>query len=189
MDDFTLFSDEELVSLFKNGSERAFEELYGRYSPRLKRLIYRYVQDGDAVHDIFHDTLMRVIRHIGTFNVRMSFASWIYQIAVNCTRNHHRKHARDRTLVQKESARIAETGRGTPSPDDEVMEEEDRLAFDEAVYALGDKFRDVFILRYDHEMKYQDIAAALEISERTAKWRMKAAVERIALHLKEKGVI
>ncbi|MBN1532493.1 MAG: RNA polymerase sigma factor [Spirochaetes bacterium] len=189
MDDITLFSDEELVSLFKGGNERAFEVLYDRYSVRLKKLIYRNVSNEEAVHDILQDTFMRVLRHIGTFDVTMSFTSWIYQIAVNCCKNYYNRYSKDRTIIEKESYRIAENERCPVSPDDELIQDDDRRSFNEAVMSLKEKFREVFLLRYDHNMKYQDISKTLGISERTAKWRMRVAVERIAMDLKKKGVI
>jgi len=40
-------SDEELVSLYKSGNERAFTELYSRYEQKLKRVIYYYIPNID----------------------------------------------------------------------------------------------------------------------------------------------
>jgi RNA polymerase sigma-70 factor, ECF subfamily len=189
MDDIMLFSDEELVSLFKRGSERAFEVLYERFSARLKKLICRNVSNEEAVSDILQDTFMRVLRHIDTFDVSMSFTAWIYQIAVNCCKNYYHGYSKDRTIFEKESYRIAEIERCPVSPDEGLIQDDDRRSFNEAVSSLKGKFREVFLLRYDHSMKYQDISKTLGISERTAKWRMKVAVERITTDLKKKGVI
>jgi len=51
------------------------------------------------------------------------------------------------------------------------------------------KFREVFLLRYGQQLQYSDIAHILDISERTAKWRMERALVFITDHLKKKGVI
>jgi len=58
-----------------------------------------------------------------------------------------------------------------------------------SVENLKDKFKTVFILRHDHKMKYSEIAEIMNCSERTAKWRMEKALEKIAQYLTEKGVI
>lgn len=189
MDDIKLFNDEELVLLFKKGNERAFEELYNRYSTRLKRLIYYYISQGDAVHDIFQEVFLRVVRHIDTFDVAMNFSSWVYQIAVNCSKNYLKKNMKDTALIEKEKFRVVDREQSQMTPEEGLLAQYDIKAFNEAVDTLKDKFKDVFILRYDHGMKYQEISRVLDISERTAKWRMKLAVETIALYLKEKGII
>ena len=73
--------------------------------------------------------------------------------------------------------------------EDIVINEFDLEAFNEGVNSLKDKFRDVFVLRYDHRLKYEEISRILDCSERTAKWRMKKAVEIISQYLKDNGII
>ena len=75
------------------------------------------------------------------------------------------------------------------TPEEEIVKSIDLEGFNAAVQSLKDKFRDVFILRFDHKMKYMEIAGILDCSERTAKWRMKKAVELISQHLKSQGLV
>ncbi len=82
--------DEELVRRFKGGEQKAFDELYERYAPRLKRLIMYSLGDADESEDVLHDVFMRVFLHIDSFNTDMAFSSWIYRIAVNCCKNYAR---------------------------------------------------------------------------------------------------
>ncbi len=181
--------DEELVKHFKNGNERAFDELYNRYSPKLKRLIYYYLGDSQTADDVFHDVFIRVINHIEKFNVSMNFSSWIYQIAVNCSKNYIKKNKKNEVLIEKEKFRMKDKPFSTNTPEDEIVANIDLEGFNNAVQSLKDKFRDVFILRFDHKMKYMEIARVLDCSERTAKWRMKKAIELISQHLKTDGLV
>ena len=89
--DLKSVSDEDVVRLFKDGDESAFDELYCRYSERLKRLIFYYVGDSDEADDVFHDVFLRVFKHVGSYRDDKPFSSWIYQIAVNCSKNHRKK--------------------------------------------------------------------------------------------------
>ncbi len=180
-----LSSDEELVVLYKNGDERAFEELYERYARRLKRLIYYYVGDSETADDVFHDVCMRVIKHVDKFRTNMTFSSWIYQITVNCSKNFLKKKSKNERLLEKEKFRIRGDKREIRTPEDEIVDEFDVEIFNKAVDSLKDRFRDVFILRFDHRLKYVEIADILKCSERTAKWRMKKSIDKITQFLKE----
>jgi len=181
-------ADEEVVGLYRAGREDAFDELYSRYAARLKSLIYHTLGDAEATDDVFHDVFLRVYRHLGTYNASKPFSSWIYQIAVNCARNYRRRHVRNDMIIEMEKASARERDESV-SPEDEFIREAEMVEFSGAVGALKKSFREVFVLRVEQKMKYRDIAEILGCSERTAKWRMRKAVEHIADRLKKRGVL
>ncbi|OHD63539.1 MAG: hypothetical protein A2176_07065 [Spirochaetes bacterium RBG_13_51_14] len=189
MKDFKRFTDEELVQLYRNGSDQAFTELYVRYERKLKRLIFYYIPNTDEADDVFHDTVMRVFRHIDTFNVKRSFSSWIYQIAVNCSKNYIGRHRRESRLLDEERYRLSGEYHQSLSPEDICISNNDLEEFNRAIEQLKERFRIVFVLRHDHKLKYAEIAGVLKCSERTVKWRMEKALEKIAQYLSEKGII
>ena len=143
MDIFKNSTDEELVVLFRGGEERAFDELYGRYSTRLVRVVYFYVNDREAVFDIIHDVFMRVVRHLSGYDESLPFSAWIYQIAINCSRNHLRTVRKTAHVLEKERLRIVlKDNEGFPSPEQEFISNEEIREFNEAVDQLKGKFRD-----------------------------------------------
>ncbi|HNW27798.1 MAG TPA: RNA polymerase sigma factor [Spirochaetota bacterium] len=189
MQDFERFTDEELVRAFKSGDEPAFTVLFNRYEPKLRRLIYYYVPNVDEADDVLQEAVIRVFRHIGTFDTEKSFSSWIYQIAINCSKNHMSRSRRESRLLEQERYRMAGNQPREGSPEDICISEHDMEELSRSVENLKDKFKTVFILRHDHKMKYSEIAEIMNCSERTAKWRMEKALEKIAQYLTEKGVI
>lgn len=180
--------DEELVTLFKDGTEKAFDELYERYASKLKRLIYYYISDSDESNDVLHDVFLRVYMHIESFKTEMVFSSWIYRIAVNCSKNYRRQYKKATLIYETELMNIEHTINNI-SPEDIVLNKEDIKSFQEAVNSLKEKFRIVFMLRYDQGLHYSQISGILRCPERTAKWRMQKAVEKIIDYLKEKKVV
>lgn len=190
MDNLKNSTDEELVVLFRGGDERAFDELYTRYAPRLLRLVYLQVGDRDAAYDIVHDVFLRVVRHIGGFDISQPFSPWIYKIAVNCSRNYRRSLLRTGRIMEKEKFRLVSGERNcSPSPEEELISGEDVREFNLAVDSLGRRFREVFLLRFQDGMRYSQIAEICGCSERTAKWRMRRALEHIAEYLKKRKII
>ena len=186
---FAQTSDEELVGLYKKGDEAAFDELYTRFAPKLKRLIYYYSGDYDSVTDILHEVFIRVIKHIDNFNIDLLFSAWIYQIAINCCKNHIKGKIRNEVLVEKEKFKIKDSKEYVNSAESQIINDFDMEAFNQGINSLKDKFRDVFVLRFDHRLKYEEISRILNCSERTAKWRMKKAIEMITQNLKDNGII
>ena len=77
MQDFEQLSDEELVGLYREGNERAFNELYNRYSAKLKKLIYYYLGNYDVIDDILSEAFIRVVKHIDNFTIELTFSSCI----------------------------------------------------------------------------------------------------------------
>nr|HPL19272.1 RNA polymerase sigma factor [Spirochaetota bacterium] len=183
MQDFERFTDEELVRAYKSGSEPAFTVLFNRYEQKLRRLIYYYVPNVDEADDVLQEAVIRVFRHIGTFNTEKSFSSWIYQIAINCSKNHISRGRRESLLIEQERYRMAGDRLREGSPEDLCITEQDLEELGRSVENLKDKFKTVFILRHDHKMKYSEIAEIMKCSERTAKWRMEKALEKIAQYL------
>lgn len=185
-------SDEELARRFREGESALFDELYRRYQDKLRRVIYYYVGDSDDAQDIFHDVFVRVYKHIDTYKDDKPFSSWIYQIAVNCSKNFRNKVARNDSVIEHEKeeqrANFLDDA-SSLSPEEEFIQKDDMLQFREAVSRLKEKFRVVFLMRHDQGLKYGEISEILGCSERTVKWRMKRAIEIIADDLKNRGVL
>ncbi len=189
MDDIKSSKDEDLVVHYKAGKERAFDELFLRYAVRIKRLIYFYIGDMESAEDIFQEVFIRVYRHIDKFNIHMTFSSWIYQIAINCSKNYIKKNKQFDAIIDREKFRVKDIENTIDTPEEQIIKEMDIKEFNRAIETLGIKFKDVFVLRFDQKMKYQEIADILNCSERTAKWRMKKSIQIIVQHLKDKSII
>jgi len=183
-------TDEELVVLFRGGEERAFDELYTRYASRLLRLVFVQVGDRDGAYDVVHDVFLRVIRHIGKFDVSQTFSPWIFKIAINCSHNYRESLLRSGRIEEREKFRlVAEDREGYPSAEEEFISAEDVREFNLAVDTLGSRFREVFLLRFQEGLPYAEIADICGCSQRTVKWRMRRALEYIAEYLKKRKII
>ena len=53
--------DQELVKLYVNGNEKAFELLITRHKDRVYRFILSKIKDPELANDYFQDTFMKVI--------------------------------------------------------------------------------------------------------------------------------
>jgi len=73
---------EKLAVDYKNGNQKAFDQLYKKTLGLVRFAIYSYIQDAEIVNDLIQDTYMKVIERISSYS-NNSFNSWIYTIAKN----------------------------------------------------------------------------------------------------------
>ena len=108
-------SDEELFSHMKNGEERAFKELYGRYSKKMLFFFYqRLNNDNERAQDLLQDLFLKIIEKPESFDKSRKFSVWIYVVASNMCKHSLTfvlKHQQGLTI--KEISDIMDCSEGT----------------------------------------------------------------------------
>ena len=86
-------SDEQLISLYVDGMNEAFDELLERHKDRLYMYIYHSVKNEDVANDIFQDTFVKAITTIkqGRYYENGHFPAWITRIAHNLIIDYYRQ--------------------------------------------------------------------------------------------------
>lgn len=86
------FSDEELMELYQNGLEVAFNEIVRRYQSRLFGLMIIQTQNRQDCEDLVQDTFLCVSRSKHSYSRQYKFSPWIFTIARNLLITHYRRH-------------------------------------------------------------------------------------------------
>ena len=90
-----LFSltDDELVRMYIDGDNRAFDVLIDRYKDKLFSYVYHIVKDEELANDIFQETFIKAITTInsGRYAANGKFAAWITRIAHNLIIDYYRQ--------------------------------------------------------------------------------------------------
>jgi RNA polymerase sigma factor (sigma-70 family) len=76
-------SDKSLVEAAKEGHLMAFATLCERYSEQLYRAAHRITRSREDAEDAVQDALLRAFVHMGDFEGRSSFGTWLTSITVN----------------------------------------------------------------------------------------------------------
>ena len=78
-------SDEQLISLYVDGKNEAFDTLIERHKDRVFMYIYHAVKNEELANDIFQDTFFKVITTLkqGRYVENGHFPAWITRIAHN----------------------------------------------------------------------------------------------------------
>src|SRR3984957_6354175 len=72
-----------LVAAAKNGDHQAYAELCRRHSQRTLRMVLRITRNIADAEDTLQEALLKAYTHIGDFDGRSAFSSWLTRIAIN----------------------------------------------------------------------------------------------------------
>lgn len=153
------------------GDSSAFEPLVERYHRPLFRVAARLLGDRDEAQDVTQTTFLKAYKALATCDRQRKFFSWIYRILLNECLN----TLRSRRPMQGLDDTMAAPGPGA----DPVDADETRRRVRKALLQLPEAQRDVILLRHFAEMRYDQMAAALGVPEKTVKSRLFSARQRL----------
>ncbi|MBL8718331.1 MAG: sigma-70 family RNA polymerase sigma factor [Myxococcales bacterium] len=180
-------TDLALVGRLQAGDKSVFRELVRRHQEKVYRLSLRLTRDESKAQDAMQDAFLQVFRKIEQFQEQSAFTTWLYRITVNAALMRMRTERRHReTSLEDASPRYTEQGEmaepvddWAPPVDDDVANRELAVHAREAVDALPEAYRSVFMLREIEELSTEDVAQILDLTIPTVKTRLHRA--RLAL--------
>jgi len=169
-----LAEDFALVERLKQGKPGAIDEVVRTYQKPLYSFIVRMVENRETADDVFQETWIRVIRHIGSFRGDSRFTTWLFQIALNQCRNVMRKQSR-RSFVDIED--VSQSLAVEPEVDADRILASGKVK--KMLASLPVKMREVLILRYYHDKSEQEIAEIIGTPLGTVKSRIHRATSML----------
>jgi RNA polymerase sigma factor (sigma-70 family) len=180
--------DMYLVAAAKNGDHQAYAELCRRHSRRTLRTALQITRNVADAEDTLQETLLKAYTHIGEFDGRSAFSTWLTRITVNTALMLLRKR-RSQPMYGFESDpeaddfSLPEPAETSYNPEESCIQNalENELA--KAIRYLSPCLRVVIELRCQEDASMAQIAETLDISESAVKSRLLRARSRIRTHL------
>jgi RNA polymerase sigma-70 factor (ECF subfamily) len=172
---------EDSLTRLKKGDVDALAPLMSHYQHRLYRFLMRLAQDPFLADDLFQQTWLRVMEKIGRFDTRRSFDPWLFSVARNLTIDYLRQRRPD-SLDAPEPSGVAPIDRlvgNTQDPLERVLEFERGTILASAIAELPVIHREVLTLRFEEDMKLEEIAEVAGIPLSTVKSRLLRALESL----------
>ncbi len=168
--------DEALMHGIALRNERAFAELYDRYSARMHRYFYRMLwRDAAKAEDFTQELFLKIIEKPQMYDPSRPFRTWLYAIACNMCKNEYRR---------RKPEEIEWPVPGMEAQEKYLPEHLDRQLFEtslrEAIDALSEAHKQCFVLRYQEELSVAEIAAIAECPEGTVKSRLHHALQKVS---------
>jgi RNA polymerase sigma-70 factor (ECF subfamily) len=164
-------SDNELVLVTLRGQTRAYEFIVRRYQKLVYNVIFHMMQNHETASDVMQDTFLRAYNGLHTFRTDARFKPWLLRIANNCALNKLREmKVRDHDSLD---SMLDEDAYSEPAAAQNVEAEVEwrlsQVMVVDALKKLLPRHRQMFLLRYQHDLSYADIAHITDESESTVK--------------------
>jgi RNA polymerase sigma-70 factor, ECF subfamily len=177
----TALPDLLLVERARGKEIRAFETLMRRYNQRLFRIARSIVPDADIAETVVQEAYLLAFSDIERYEPTGKFGAWLARLAFNqalALRRTVRPSAVAAT-PEPETSGLAASG-GTPG---EAQGEThvSRQMLEQAIDALPEVFRTVFVLRAIEGISGIETAACLGINETTVRTRLYRAQRRLRI--------
>jgi RNA polymerase sigma-70 factor, ECF subfamily len=156
------------------------ETLIREYGNDVLRTAYMYVGDSHLAEDIFQDVFLKVSQKLNTFQGDSSIKTWIIRITINTSKDYLKSAWKQRVTTFTEFHENTLTGEDQYIS---VEQQHDNRIIRETVMELPDKYKDILLCVYFHDMTISEAATILQIAEGTAKSRLSRAKEKLRLRL------
>jgi RNA polymerase sigma-70 factor (ECF subfamily) len=148
--------------------------LCATYRSRIYRYALLSLRDPDLAETVTQDCFLRAYKAREDFRGDCSVATWLTRIATNlirdCTRSRKFQFWKTAGSTALEAGDIADRLRSPGiSPENSLVVREELVKVWDAVDALPDKQRSVFVLRFVEEMELPEIATAMGLHVGTIK--------------------
>lgn len=151
------------------------EDMMTEFGEDIWNFAYFLTRRHDAADDIAQDVFLTAYNRMYTFRGEASVKSWLLSIARNKSLNYLRSAFIRRTVLM--GAYKAEGS--TASAEQVVFERMASREIWDTVMMLPRKHREVLLLAYHYQLKMEEIAAALGLSEGTVKSRLFRAKKKM----------
>jgi RNA polymerase sigma-70 factor (ECF subfamily) len=150
------------------GHDAALNDLMARHARPVFQFLCRMLGNEDDANDLAQETFVRVYQHRARFKPGARFSTWLYTIAANLARNHHRWLSRHPNVsLDAESDATGESigdllPASDPPPDSAAVATERAAAVRAAIARLPPDMREVIILCEWQDLSAAEAAAILE---------------------------
>jgi RNA polymerase sigma-70 factor (ECF subfamily) len=167
-----------LIRRVRDGERDLFYELIRPYERRVFAAAFAILRNEADAEDAAQEAMLKAFKHIRQFRGESRFSTWLIQITVNEARMRRRKEHAE--IMEPIEEREDQEGNYTPRdfadwreiPLEALERKEVRQKLAEALASLGEKYREVFVLRDMQHLSIEETSKALGISTGSVKTRL-----------------
>ncbi len=158
------YTEQELISLLRSGSQFAFERLFENYSQKLYRFSLSYLKSETEAEEIVQDVFLKLWENRDKLRNETSFQSYLFTIAFNDIRKNFNKKARDERYRTEILDFLSDENPSIETnPDFETLV----VKLESLIDQMPDRRKEIFRKRKQEGKAIRDIAREMEISQKT----------------------
>lgn len=170
-------SDQDIITRILQGEKNLYAVIVRRYNQRLYRVAQSIINDDAEVEDIMQVAYINAWENLEKFAFKASFSTWLTRILINESLLRIKKRGKsinmnddkmDKEIYQQHTKEVQ-------TPVVKIINAELKLALEDAIRQLPEKYRTVFIMREIEDMNVAETQACLNISGVNVKVRLNRA--------------
>ena len=163
---------------------KRLEQVFSRYQDELLGMLYYLLGNIEDARDAFQEAFIKAWRNRRSVPEIENLRAWVFRIAVNAGRDM-------RSTAWRRRRRPLENGEATvvarqQGPEAHATRREQLALIRQALWALRPEEQEVFLLRQNGTLTYDQIAQSISIPIGTVKTRMRLALTKLRLALETK---
>ena len=184
----------EVKALVQEGrlaeARERFADIVGWEQRRASRIAYHFLRDGAEADEAVQDAFLKVFTHISSFREDLPFEVWFTRILINgCLDRQKARRRRARWIVpvtepaDDDRFGIEGMADGGPSPEERLVQLEERRRLAAAIGSLRGRQRTVFLLCHVDGRSPREVGALTGLNESTVRVHLFRAVRKLRARL------
>ncbi len=154
---------------------REFGALYDRHFQQIYRFVYSRVREQTAAEDVTSEVFIKALKAMPRYqDTGRPFAAWLYQIAVNAIADRYRTLKPSHPLEDFHDLSV-----GGPAIEEQAAQRDEIRRIWQIVEDLPMQQRTALVLKFQEDMKIEDIAVAMGKTPGAVKLLIHRGVSRL----------
>jgi RNA polymerase sigma-70 factor (ECF subfamily) len=174
---YDLEREKSLIQAAQAGDRVAFERLYDAFFPGLYGYVRSRMPTTVDAEDLVSDVALRMVQKLSDFHWRYpgSFRAWLFQIARRKLVDYYRRNpTTNEALAETEAVPDS-----SPTPEVQTLQREEQAGVLGLIKGLSSRKQEVILLRYFGGLQNKEIAAVLDLDERTISAHLSRALSEL----------
>lgn len=156
--------EKSLITRFQSGDAAAYGELFEANHRRVVNLGLHILRNEESALDVAQEVFMRAYEELNRWRGEARFSTWLYRTALNVCFERIRADEKQRKIRDRSPGEQL-----AHEPEREMVNGEIMQAIRDSVQELPPRQRSIFVLKQFHELRFNEIAQLLDITEGGAK--------------------
>ena len=166
------YTDHALIIQIREGDLQAFKLLYDKYGLKVYQFSRKYLHDKQDAEDVLNEVFLKVWENRRSLKTDTSFQSYLFTVAYNNMRKRWLKKSREESYIRVFAREYLQEMTGNE-------EQLDYQLFVKKLNRLSEQLparrREIFVMRYQQELKNTEIAGRLHLTEQFVKNQLSIA--------------
>ena len=165
----------------RNGDKTSFGKLIDAYQRPVYNLAYRMLNNSGEAEEAAQEAFIRAYTRLDTYNPNHKFSTWMLSITSNyCIDLLRKRRALLLSIDEPLPPHPALKTQNAKGPEAQVVNQEQQEMVQSLLQELPDDYRQAVVLRYWHDLSYDEIAEIMDTTVSAIKSRLFRARRQLA---------